>query len=111
MAMMRGGTKSSISPQIIPIKIFTILPNKKGKIVVKNLRTGKEQTIGEHINELKRNKKIKTFKLKATINGENLGILNIRSRTKKLAIQQGIKEAKLDARFSPGVKIKVKIIK
>ena len=55
--------------------------------------------------------RIKTFKLRGTINGEDLGTLNVRSRTKKLAIQQGIKEAKLDARFSPGVKIKVKVIK
>ncbi len=53
MALLKGGTKSDVSPQIIPIKIFSILPNKKGKVVVKNLRTGEEQTIKEHLNNLK----------------------------------------------------------
>jgi len=28
---------------------YTILPNKKGKVIVKNLRTKKEQTIEEHL--------------------------------------------------------------
>ena len=45
--------QGSVRSDVIPIKIFTILPNKKGKVVVKNVRTGKELTIKQHISQLK----------------------------------------------------------
>ncbi len=34
-------------------EIYTILPNKKGKVVITNIRTKKEQTIEEHLKHLK----------------------------------------------------------
>lgn len=35
-------------------EIYTILPNKKGKVVVKDLNTGKEETIKNHLKRLRK---------------------------------------------------------
>ena len=111
MAMLRGGTHAAVSPQIIR-EANVLKPGLKTTKLVKKL-IKKNPKLKVLFKKQSRHNigRIKTFKLRGTINGEDLGTLNVRSRTKKLAIQQGIKEAKLDARFSPGVKIKVKVIK